>query len=256
MSELPVNQIITGDCLEVMRDWPDRCLDLVVTDPPYGISIVGGYFRRINRKGTRRYDFFPGDEHGISLRLVKASLHECHRLSRATGSIYVFCGHRQFGPIDSLLRSHQWKTRFLVWEKPYPAPALPGRGWPSAAELCIYGYGARRTWNPLPGEPPYSNVLSYDSYRNGVPGKVNHPTQKPLALIIELIRYSSNPCDIVLDPFCGSGTTCVAAKKLNRRYIGIEINPGYAEIARTRLKAVETGVPVDDIRKGQMALFQ
>ena len=70
-----------------------------------------------------------------------------------------------------------------------------------------------------------------------------------------LIEENSKPGDLILDPFCGSGTTCVAAKKLGRRYIGIDISEEYCQIARERLEAVDTGVPVKEARQGQGALF-
>ena len=82
-----------------------------------------------------------------------------------------------------------------------------------------------------------------------------HPTQKPLAVMYWILERYSNPGDLILDPFCGSGTTCVAAKMLGRRYIGIDISETYCKIARQRLEAVDTGVPVKEQNKGQMAMF-
>ena len=83
------------------------------------------------------------------------------------------------------------------------------------------------------------NIFESDSYRHGQPGKVNHPTQKPLAVILPIIQASSNFGDLILDPFAGSGSTLVAAKQLGRRYIGIEISEEYCKIARERLKQEE-----------------
>ncbi len=82
-----------------------------------------------------------------------------------------------------------------------------------------------------------------------------HPTQKSLALMIWCVNNYSKPNDLILDPFCGSGTTCVAAKMLGRRYIGIDISEKYCEIARQRLEAVDTNVPVKEQKIGQMAMF-
>jgi len=83
----------------------------------------------------------------------------------------------------------------------------------------------------------------------------NHPTQKPIRLLLDMVARYSKPNDLILDPFCGSGTTCVAAKMLGRRFIGIDISSEYCEIARQRLRAVETGVPVKEQKIGQMVLF-
>ena len=87
-------------------------------------------------------------------------------------------------------------------------------------------------------------------------GNVNgHPTEKPLPLMIWCVESYSQPNDLILDPFCGSGTTCVAARKLGRRYIGIDISSEYCEIARKRLAAVDDGVPVKERDKGQLPMF-
>lgn len=89
-----------------------------------------------------------------------------------------------------------------------------------------------------------------------LPEQLIHPNEKPVKLMCQLIETLTSLGDIILDPFCGSGTTCVAAKILGRRYIGIDISPEYCEIARMRLKAVDTGVPVKEQKAGQMALFE
>jgi len=82
-----------------------------------------------------------------------------------------------------------------------------------------------------------------------------HPTQKPLGVMKWILERYSKPNDLILDPFCGSGTTCVAAKMLGRNYIGIDISEEYCEIARQRVRTVETGVPVAEQKRGQMPLF-
>src|SRR5690606_30601832 len=109
----------------------------------------------------------------------------------------------------------------------------PRSGWQSAAELCIYAYKPGRFF--LDGQ--FSNVISADSYRYGQPGKVDHPTQKPMETIHPLIRISTAAGASILDPFMGSGTTGVAAVKLGRRFTGIEIDPGYFDIACRRIEA-------------------
>jgi DNA modification methylase len=134
-----------------------------------------------------------------------------------------------------MLEGWGFKSQLIGWKKKYPAPPPPGAGWPSALELCLYAFKGGRIWNPRPGDPPHSNVLEYDSYRNGMPGKVRHPTQKPLNMFSEIILYSSNLDSLILDPFLGSGTTAVAAKQLSRKFIGIEIEEKYCAIAKQRL---------------------
>ena len=222
--------IYHGDCREVLPGLPK--VDLVLTDPPYSISVKGTVHDSTQHKqGTRRLDFFEGDDDWDAMTLAVIDA-----LSICDAPVYyVWCGHRQFGSIVELLEgTHGMKTKPLVWRKKVPVPAPPNSGFASGLELCVYAYTAGRTWN-VPNPAP-SNVLEFDSYRHGQPGKVDHPTQKPLKMIATLLGYSSNEGDTILDPFMGSGTTLRAAKDLNRKAIGIEIEERYCEIAARRLQ--------------------
>lgn len=223
-----------GDCRDVLPTLGK--VDAVVTDPPYSISVpgVGRWEMRYGR--TDDLDFFEGDDDWETMTttvcdaaMLAIALLEDH------GSVYFWCGHRQFGKLISLLEARGWKTRFLVWSKSYPVPAAPGSGWPSAAELCVYAYRSGRRWAWKGVCPFKSNVFVADSFRFGQPGKVDHPTQKPIAIINPLVRASSFVGDTIVDPFMGSGTTGVACVQLGRRFIGIEIDEGYFNIAVRRI---------------------
>lgn len=226
--------IYHGDCREILPTL--AAPDALITDPPYSISQPGVKHAMRPGKGSRNFDFFKGDDDWATMTaLVVDAIGTAATLIPAAGSVYVFCGHRQFGPIVERLETAGWSTRLVVWAKKCPAPAPPGSGWPSAAELCVYGYRPGRTWNHRPGEGPASNILTFDSYRYGQPGKVDHPTQKPVGLINELFAASTRPGDLVLDPFMGSGTTLRVAKDLGRRAIGIEVEERFCEMAVQRL---------------------
>lgn len=222
--------LYNADCRDVLPTLGK--VDAVVTDPPYSISLAGasGSFTRIGNKGTRSLSFFEGDTNWPAMtaavcEAIGASLrHE-------PLSVYCWCGHRQFGPLTELLEGSGYSTRFLIWRKLCPAPAPPRSGWQSGAELCLYGYKPGRHF----ADGMFNNVLDSDSFRFGQPGKVDHPTQKPLATIVPLLRISTLPDQTVLDPFMGSGTTGVAAVKLGRKFIGIEIEPKYFDIACRRI---------------------
>lgn len=224
------------DCREILPTLPK--VDAVVTDPPYSVSTpgVGRWEQRYGRT-PGDLDFFDGDADWTAMT---ATVCEAVALSAAQleshGSIYVWCGHRQFGKIIDQLETNGWSTRFLVWSKLYPVPPAPGAGWPSAAELCIYAYRPGRRWAWKGVCPIPSNVIVADTFRFGQPGKTPHPTQKPEATIAPLIRASTIADDLVLDPFMGSGTTGVAAVKLGRRFIGVEIEPKYFDIACRRIE--------------------
>lgn len=230
-----------GDCLDPvtgLASLADKSVDHVITDPPYAITNEGMWHVGRPGKGSRRFDFFDRDGDWDSMReIVRDAVVQAIRVGKSPGTAYWWCGHREFGDIVDAYESAGWSTRFLVWAKTAPSPPPPGSGWPSGAELCVYAFERGRTWNHDGCNPPPNNVIRCDSFRHGQPGKVDHPTQKPEALLEPLIRASTRPGDLILDPFAGSGTTGVAAIRLGRRFIGWERDPKYHAIAMKRLEA-------------------
>ena len=230
-----------GDCLEVLPRLGPGSVDLVVTDPPYAISVEGSISR--GPAGDRTLDFFDGDRNWASMR---RTVLDCAvligRLLRPAASVYWWCGHRLFGALVDHYEYHGWSQRPLVWYKPSAPPNMPGAGWSSALELCLYAYQPGRTWTHRVNAP--KNVIVWNHPAHLCPGKVGHPTQKPCAVIEPLIRASSLAGDLVLDPFAGSGTTLVVARALGRRAIGIELEERYAEMAAKRLEQAQLPLEV------------
>jgi site-specific DNA-methyltransferase (adenine-specific) len=219
-----------GDCRDILPTLSN--VDAVVTDPPYSISVKGSAHVSRPGKGTRRLDFFAGDDDWQAMTaLVEESARLAIERLSPTASMYWWCGHRQFNALTTLFEQAGFSTRFLVWSKLCPSPAPPGSGWPSGAELCLYAYRPGRTFNGS----PKSSVIVSDSYRFGQPGKVDHPTQKPFGTIDPLIAASTNPGEVILDCFMGSGTTGVCSVKQGRSFIGIEREPAYFDIACRRI---------------------
>ena len=219
--------IYHGDCLEVMAHTPN--VSLIVTDPPYGLSLIGERHTGKAGCGIRNLDFFPKDSIEDGLAHVDTILAATATL-QPNGSVYAWLGHHQFAKATLAFHALGWQTRFLVWNRLAPVPPPPWSGWPSGASLCLFAYRVGKTWAVHPADMPASNVLTCDNYRHGSRGKNGHPTQMNPYLVSEPIRCSSVPHGLVLDPFMGSGTTLVAAKQLGRRAIGIEIEERYCEI--------------------------
>jgi len=228
--------IYHGDCREVLPQLEAASIDLVVADPIYGVSMPGVKHEGRPGDGARNFDFFANDTPSEAIALAKSIVKECDRLLKPHGSGYAWLSHRQFAELTIDLELRGWKTRFLVWSKSCPPPPPPGSGWPSAAELCLYWFRDGRRWTHDGIDYPRSNVLIHDAYRYGKPGKVNHPTQKPLGCMATPVVASSQPGDLVLDPSLGSGTTARVCKDLGRRCIGIELEERYCEIAANRLR--------------------
>lgn len=231
--------LMLGDCRELAGGVGN--VDAVITDPPYAISVAGSSLVGRQGKGTRRLDFFAGDSDwaaciGMVLEAADAAI------SLGPHSMYWWCGHRQFGPLVETFEAAGYSTRFVVWQKACPVPAPPGSGFAAGAELCVYAYKAGRTFNDL----RLSNVFFSDSFRHGQPGKVDHPTQKPIRVIEPSIRASTDEGDTVLDCFMGSGSVGVACVQLGRKFIGIELEPRYFEIAVKRIS--------DELRRPRLQL--
>ena len=209
------NKAYLGDCLDLMKQIPDKSIDLILTDIPYG---------EVNRKsnGLRNLDKKTADVFNFSLETM---VNEFCRLTK--GSIYVFCGIEQVSEIRKQMVKNGLSTRLIIWSKTNPSPMNGKKIWLSSVECCVYGKFPKATFN----EHCKGSVLNFPCGR----GKV-HPTEKPLKLFEYLVKVSSNENDLVLDPFAGSGTTGVACKNLNRRYILMDKEVSYLEIINKRLE--------------------
>ncbi len=223
--------IYHADCRDVLPELAHSAAALILTDPPYGISVVGGDIYRPG--GSRlRQEFFAGDDDTATMNaLVAEACRMTLPLMRPDGAAYWWCGHRQFGMIESILAATGRKTGFLVWRKTNAPPSVRKASWRYVSELCV--------WVGKPkhflGQAEMRNVIDVPIMANGAPGKTAHPTQKPLDLFKRIILAATDPGDLVIDPFLGSGTTARACTDLGRRCIGIEREEGYCEIAAGRL---------------------
>lgn len=218
--------IYYADCRDVLPLFPRLCVNLVLTDIPYGeVNRVSNGLRNLD-KGVADvwdWDYVP---------LIQAL---CSLLS---GSVYVFCGTEQVSGLRAALVAEKLSTRVVVWEKTNPSPMNGQHIWLSGVELAVFGKKRKATFNGH----CRNTVLRFPNGRSK-----SHPTEKPLALFKELVDVSSSPGDIVLDPFLGSGTTAIAAGELGRYCIGVERDEECCEIAANRCAADV----VDRIRRGE-----
>jgi site-specific DNA-methyltransferase (adenine-specific) len=211
-----VNTVICGDCLDVMKQLPDKCVDLVLTDPPYGLNkkIHDGGTWAVHEKynAVLDWDFVPDKEY----------FDETMRISRNQ----IIWGGNYF--TDILPKTRCW----LAWVKPH---------FPTMSELDL-------AWTSF-DEP--SKVFHYPRVNPST-----HPTQKPVALFEWCLEKYSKPGDTVLDCFAGSGTLAVASIRTKRNYIMIEKEPAYVDICKARIAQAETGVSVKEAKAGQGALWK
>ena len=207
--------LYNNDCMKILPTLGNKSVDLVVTDIPYN---------EVNRKhgSLRKLDKGKADIITFDLDMFVSEL------ARVTkGSIYIFCGTEQVSDIRKILVQNKMSTRLCIWEKTNPSPMNGDKIWLSGIECCVFGRFPNATFN----EHCKNTVFRYPCGRNKL-----HPTQKPLELIEKLVLASSNEGDTVLDPCMGSGTTGVACKKNNRKFIGIEMDREFYNIASHRIE--------------------
>lgn len=210
-----VNKIIQGDCREILRQVPDESVDLLLTDPPYGM-------RYLAKAGSRP---IVGDD---DLSWFAPVIRECYRVLKPNTHAYLFCNEYGLATFRAEMAAAGFKVkRLLVWVKDQHTAGDLAGDYANRTEYLLFGHKGRRL---LKGHRD-ANVLFFKRAGH----RRDHPTEKPEDMLRYLIQKSSTPGELVLDPFAGSGTTCRAAKDLGRRYLGIEIDSRYVEIARRRV---------------------
>lgn len=241
---MQINNIYLGNALEILKTFPDQSVDMILTDPPYGISQKG-------RNLYRRYDHyywkqilditldFGEWDHFRSLEeyymFTEQWFKECIRILKNKCWMYVFFAKEKLGLLTSLADKYGVKTRTIyVWCKTNPVPSFRKVNWISATEFC---------WVGSKGECKLKNykmvkeMYNYFLYPNkSAWGKTKYAVEKPIALFKHLIEVNTNEGEIVLDPFIGTGTTAIACILSGRQFIGIEQDEQMYNIALERIK--------------------
>ena len=244
---LEVNKIYCSDCLTLMKDMPDKSVDLVLTDPPFGHNNNNGDLisRREAALGKGDYvperDNRPIENDGVEISdLIQKCFGEFYRLlDIGCCCCCCCCGG---GPDPQFARWSLWLNeafkggfkQMIVWDK-----GKMGMGWHYRRSyetvLVAQKAGAACKW--FDETQKIENIIRH--IPKIIPAANQHPCIKPVELMAHFIELHTEKADLILDPFCGSGTTCLAAKMLGRRFIGIDINQAYVDIANNRLKNTE-----------------
>ncbi len=238
-----------------MAKLPAESVDLVFADPPYNLQLQGD----LKRPDDSRVDAVDDDWDKFASfaaydDFTRAWLIACRRVMKPAGTLWVIGSYHNIFRVGTILQDLGfWILNDVVWRKSNPMPNFRGRRFTNAHETLIwaardagakgytFNYEALKAGNEdVQVRSDWTLPLCTGEERlKGDDGKKLHPTQKPEALLARVILAASRPDDLVLDPFCGTGTTGAVAKRLGRRFIGIEREPGYAKAAEKRIAAVE-----------------
>ena len=251
---MPVNSILHGDCIEILKSVPENSVDLIFADPPYNLQLRNDLYRPNMTKvaavndGWDKFDGFA-EYDAFTRAWLSASL----RVLKETGTIWVIGAYHNIYRVGSIMQDLGfWILNDIVWIKNNPMPNFRGVRFTNAHETMIWAQkkkGAKYTFNhksmkalneDLQMRSDWTLNLATGKQRIRANGSKAHSTQKPEALLYRVIMASSNPGDVVLDPFFGSGTTGAVAKKLGRHWIGIEREKKYVRLAQKRIDAVQS----------------
>ncbi|TRD23343.1 site-specific DNA-methyltransferase [Palleronia caenipelagi] len=250
---LPLNEILHGDCIEKMASLPAGSVDLVFADPPYNLQLKGTLHRPDNSKVDAVDDAWDKFSSFAAYdKFTTAWLKEARRILKPNGAIWVIGSYHNIFRVGATLQDlGYWILNDVVWRKTNPMPNFRGKRFTNAHETMIWASrdeGAKYTFNYdalkalNEGVQMRSDwvlpICSGHERLKDADGAKAHPTQKPQSLLHRVLIGSTNPGDVVLDPFFGTGTTGAVAKMLGRDFIGIERDESYIEVAKRRLDRV------------------
>lgn len=262
MTPLPLDKILHGDCIEILNQLPANSADLIFADPPYNLQLSKELYRPNRTKvnavddGWDKFEDFKAYD-SFTHKWLSAS----RRVLKDTGTIWVIGSYHNIYRVGAIMQDLGfWILNDILWIKTNPMPNFRGVRFTNAHETMIWAQkkkGARYTFNHhsmktlnddsresgLQMRSDWEIPLATGKQRVRMNGAKAHSTQKPEALLYRVIQSSSKPGDVVLDPFFGSGTTGAVAKKLGRRWIGIERDKKYVKVAQKRIDAVVEADP-------------
>ncbi len=250
---LPLDTILHGDCVEVLAGFPEGAIDLIFADPPYNLQLNQELWRpNMTRVDAVDDDWDRFGSFAAYDMFTRAWLAACRRVLKDTGTLWVIGTYHNIFRVGAILMDlGYWILNDVVWVKSNPTPNFKGTRFTNAHETLIWAQkhrGAKYTFNyhamkALNGgkqmRSDWQLPICSGLERLKVNGKKAHSTQKPEALLYRIILSSSNPGDVVLDPFFGTGTTGAVARRLHRHWIGIERDADYVRLAKARIEAVE-----------------
>ena len=253
--QAPLARVLVGDCVAAMAKMPAASVDLVFADPPYNLQLAGD----LKRPDDSRVDAVDDDWDKFSSfaaydDFTRAWLTACRRVMKPHATLWVIGSYHNIFRVGAVLQDLGfWILNDIVWRKSNPMPNFRGRRFTNAHETLIwaardaatrdytFNYEALKAGNEdiQVRSDWFIPLCTGEERLKGRDGKKLHPTQKPEALLTRVILAASRPDEVVLDPFCGTGTTGAVARRLRRHFVGIERDRDYAAAAEARIAAAE-----------------
>ncbi|NWH07124.1 MAG: site-specific DNA-methyltransferase [Alphaproteobacteria bacterium] len=257
---LALDRVHVGDCVAVMAGLPEASVDLVFADPPYNLQLENTLLRpdqsRVDGVDDAWDQFASFEDYD---RFTRQWLKAVRRVLKPNGTMFVIGSYHNIFRVGTALQDQGfWILNDIIWRKTNPMPNFRGRRFTNAHETLIwaardpgtrnytFNYDAMKALNDdlqMRSDWLIPLCTGHERIKDGQGSKA-HPTQKPEALLHRAIVAASQPGDVVLDPFFGTGTTGAVAKKLGRHYVGIEREASYAAVAQARLASITAGEEV------------
>lgn len=247
-----INQVIHGDCLDILPTLPSNYADLIFADPPYNLQLRQELIRpngTVVSPVNDEWDKFSGFEAYDQFSYLWLS--QCYRILKSTGCMWVSGTYHNIYRIGAVMQDlNYWILNDVIWVKSNPMPNFAGVRFTNAHETLIWAtksnkskytfhyWDMKRANDNKQMRSDWRLPICQGNERLKVNGSKAHPTQKPEALLERIILATSNPGDLVLDPFFGTGTTGAVAQWLHRDWLGIEQEANYVELATNRLSLV------------------
>lgn len=228
--------LIHGDCMEKLKEIPDGSIHLILCDPPYNLAKYS--------TGNMKFDWRSEINNDVAQwdlkELAPADfIDEFKRILSPTGNIFIFTSYNMIGKWHEIFDSEFDTFQFMVWHKTNPVPNIRKSSFLNSCELIICMWNKHHTWN-FSKQNQMHNFIECPICMGGERLKSpKHPTQKPLPVLKHIIELASKEDDLVFDMFMGVASTGVAARTLNRRFLGIEINAEYFEASVKRMQESE-----------------
>lgn len=235
-----VGKIICGDCLEIIKDWPDNCVDLVLTDPPFKVS--------------QKYGGGIDADNLMAVSSIFQTIPEISRILKPNRFFVTFYDNQILPVLFQATKGTILTYRKQIYLYRRWGNAHRWLGWMQCTDpICIFVNGYDK-----PFAPKLKWKVKHDCYTKASPEDYNsgHPAQKPLEILTDIIAWCSDFDEIVFDPYCGSGGTMFVAAELGRKYIGIDTSDEYCIMSRKRLKAAKSGLFEKPKKKKTRASFE